>query len=389
MPASLSFSTAPPPWATDAQAVAQASDGLPNVGSPVRRQRAPAEDVGASVTGREVAHHVRGTPPGHGVERDDPRQGRGPSSVAALLDGITSLKADAHAGLASSPPPPPPPDVSTAVDAPAAYAAGAAAGERAALARAFREALPCREALGALAAAVRMLDARAGTAEATSRSAGAGAAAALATAAATEARLAALEAGPLKDLQAAAAAAVPDRLSADFQATLAALTAAVDRPAGGVALARGARWVVGAVGGLVDAAGGTALSLSSRVLLDGGGGGGGAPSSSSSADAAARTRARALLGGGLFLASVELAWAAHRAALLRTPRPLAGGLRKVRQAGWAAALILGLGAVRSACFSAADAALGSALGGGGGGGVEGRPAGGEEEEAEEVEGGGL
>ena len=381
MAASLSFSTAPPPWAGspgDAREGGAGSDA-PNVASPVKREQTHvhAADVGASTAAFSPAAPralaaLSSSPP--------PPPPPGPS-VAALLDGIAALKdpvasspvahhhhqwhdtGEAVASTATL--------VPGVLDAPAAYAAGAAAGERAALTRAFREALPGREALGTLACAVRLLDARAASAEAAARAAGAGAAAALATATSTSARLAALEAGPVRDLQAAARAAVPDRLAADFKATLTALTAAVEAAhagAGpGAGLARSARWaasaVVGLAKGALDAADGTALAVSSRVLLDGASRAPPLPEGSADAAraAAARARARALLGGSLFLASVEIAWAAHKAAPLRTPRPLAGGLRRVRQAGWAAALVLGLGAVRAACFSAADAALGAAL----------------------------
>ena len=165
--------------------------------------------------------------------------------------GGTDLATPAHPPSSTDPP----------ADAAAAYVAG----ERAALLRAFREALPGQQALGALAAAVKRLEARARDGDSASAAAAAAAAAALEAARAASARVDALERERVTPLEAAVRDAPGDRLSAELGDVLTALTNSLDRAAAATAGTGGSRGLAGALGRVLDATDAAARARSPPV----------------------------------------------------------------------------------------------------------------------------
>ncbi|KAK9826174.1 hypothetical protein WJX81_003557 [Elliptochloris bilobata] len=258
-------------------------------------------------------------------------------------------------------------------------AAAYAAGERAALARAFQLALPGQQALGGLQAGLAALRAAAANDSAALRATQADLAGAAALLQAVVGRLDALEGVRLPALDARLDAAATAPVSQEFRVTLdamrevlGALAAAPAKPAGvlpgAASLGGSAAWAVRWAGGWAQwalaRADVAAVALSRRVLLDRLElHGPGMPVSADEDVHLAPERARAVVGALLFIAAVESAFQLHQQAMAALPRrlqtaagPAGVGLKALRGATWAAALTLATWRVRGACFCAADAA---------------------------------
>lgn len=242
-----------------------------------------------------------------------------------------------------------------------AAAAAYAAGERAALARAFREALPSQQALGALANAVTSLQARAGSNEAVSREAAAAAAAAAELARSVDERLKILENGRLPALEAAGGA----REAAEgLRSVLEALSSSLTKVAESAVEANNKK--NSSLGSVVAA---LALVLSAteaaaaRLLL--GSTTTPAAESSSSRNYSSSSATAATLGAALTVVSLE---ALHQSStfvsrnllprpLSRAVRPARGALRAARVMAWGAGAVLAGCALRRACFALAEVAV--------------------------------
>ena len=271
-------------------------------------------------------------------------------------------------------------DSSTSSAAASSSSASAyAAGERAALARAFREALPSQQALGALANAVTSLQSRAGSSEALSREAAAAAAAAAALARSVDERLTILETGRLPALEAAGGA----REAAEgLRGVLEALSSSLTKVAESAVKSannRNSTSFGGIAASLALSAINATEAAAARLLLGSGGAASAAASSSTPSSSSATAVA---LGAALTVASLEALMLSSDFVsrnllprpLSRAVRPARGALRAARAAAWGAGAVLAGCALRRACFVLAERATR-------------RPEQQREEEREEEEGG--
>lgn len=251
----------------------------------------------------------------------------------------------------------------------AAYAAG----ERAALARAFREALPSQQALGALANAVTSLQSRAGSSETFSREAAAAAAAAAALARSVDERLTFLENGRLPALEAAGGA---KEAAEGLRGVLEALSSSLTKVAESAVEKnnRSSSSLGGVAAALAVSSINAAEAAASRLLLG--------SSSAAAASSSSSSTTAVALGAALTVASLEALH--HSSALVSRnllPRPLSkavrparGAVRVARVVAWGAGAVLAGCALRRACFSVAERATSKAAA---------EEEGGEEEEVEE------
>ena len=271
-------------------------------------------------------------------------------------------------------------DSSTSSAAASSSSASAyAAGERAALARAFREALPSQQALGALANAVTSLQSRVGSSEAVSREAAAAAAAAAALARSVDERLTILETGRIPALEAAGGA----REAAEgLRGVLEALSSSLTKVAESAvesANNRNSTSFGGIAASLALSAINATEAAAARLLLGSGGAASAAASSSTPSSSSATAVA---LGAALTVASLEALMLSSDFVsrnllprpLSRAVRPARGALRAARAAAWGAGAVLAGCALRRACFVLAERATR-------------RPEQQREEEREEEEGG--
>ena len=219
------------------------------------------------------------------------------------------------------------------------------AGERAALARAFAEALPGNRRLGALEERVAALGARVGDAEARG-----------------EAAVGAI--GELRGRLEAAGGRGADAAEGVAEALrdLCEVQRARGSSARRGALARAAAFLFGHLR-RADVA---VLFLSRTILFD-------AQQGRVSPEAVA---ARNAMAAGLLLGIAELSWRAHRRFLRASPktmahvaRPFTQGLSLARTALWGSAFIIGAHHVKGLCYTVANEFFAS---GGGGGGARGR-----------------
>jgi len=210
---------------------------------------------------------------------------------------------------------------------------GVAAGERAALARAFAEALPGNRRLGALEERVAALDARVEVAEARGEAAGV-------AVGEMRGRLASFDAegGRGADAAEGVAAALRDLCE-------------VQRARGGAyrrgLLARAAAFCAGQLR-RADVA---VIFLSRAILFDSG----------QARVSAAALPARNALAAALLLSVAELSWRAHRKFLRASPKtmahvaqPFTQGLSLARAALWGSAFIIGAHHVKSLCYTVAN-----------------------------------
>jgi len=273
-------------------------------------------------------------------------------------------------------------DSSTSSAAASSSSASAyAAGERAALARAFREALPSQQALGALANAVTSLQSRAGSSEAVSREAAAAAAAAAALARSVDERLTILETGRLPALEAAGGA----REAAEgLRGVLEALSSSLTKVAESAVVSannRNSTSFGGIAASLALSAINATEAAAARLLL-GSGGAASAAASSSTPSSSSSSATAVALGAALTVASLEALMLSSDfisrnllpRPLSRAVRPARGALRAARAAAWGAGAVLAGCALRRACFVLAERATR-------------RPEQQREEEREEEEGG--
>jgi len=218
------------------------------------------------------------------------------------------------------------------------------AGERAALARAFAEALPGNRRLGALEERVAALGARVGDAEARG-----------------EAAVGAI--GELRGRLEAAGGRGADAAEGVAEALreLCEVQRARGSSARRGALARAAAFLLGHLR-RADVA---VLFLSRTILFD-------AQQGRVSPEAVA---ARNAMAAGLLLGIAELSWRAHRRFLRASPktmahvaRPFTQGLSLARTALWGSAFIIGAHHVKGLCYTIANEFFASGGGGGGGSG---------------------
>ncbi|CAL8463813.1 g3347 [Coccomyxa elongata] len=264
------------------------------------------------------------------------------------------------------------------------------AGQRAALMEAFQLMLPGQQQLGSMASNLQRLQSQVNEERLHARQAEKNMAEVVAKVQSLQDRFTTLETFRLPDMDNRIERASTALVSQEFHATLEAmkdaLTGISERgragyPGAGSA-GGGGRGLSGALAGnliwLLRTAGGyaqrslsqadvAAVFLSRRILLDhaalqGAGMPRDAATKGSALGAAVRAAVRPALGSAAFLAAVETAWQLHTRWSGLLPRqlraataPAALGLRTVRAAVWAAAVLLSAMAARESAFSIVDA----------------------------------